>query len=110
MPLPKAPTKPATLLDLTTAVLAKASRPRSRSAATGGSPDGAPASPEGPPPVAEVPAEPVEATGPAAVPGPATTPGPTAAPRPVATPEPVAEAARTRASGVRLCSVVKLSV
>jgi PhoH-like ATPase len=110
MPLPKAPTKPATLLDLTTAVLAKASRPRSRSAATGGSPDGAPASPEGPPPVAEVPAEPVEATGPAAVPGPATTPGPTAAPRPVATPEPVAEAARTPATAGPVAAVAPLPV
>jgi PhoH-like ATPase len=35
MPLPKAPTKPATLLDLTTAVLARATRPKGRAAPTG---------------------------------------------------------------------------
>ena len=32
MPLPKAPTKPATLLDLTTAVLARPPRPKGRGA------------------------------------------------------------------------------
>ncbi|MCA3179025.1 MAG: PhoH family protein [Burkholderiaceae bacterium] len=44
MPLPKAPTKPATLLDLTTAVLARATRPKGRGAA-GATPDQVP-SPE----------------------------------------------------------------
>ncbi|MFN9776024.1 MAG: PhoH family protein [Burkholderiales bacterium] len=43
MPLPKAPTKPATLLDLTTVVLARATRPKGRGAAAA-APDEAPPS------------------------------------------------------------------
>jgi len=51
MPLPKAPTKPATLLDLTTAVLARGARPKARTAA----------------PAETVAAEPVPAPAPAAL-------------------------------------------